>query len=64
MFLNLVTCLTNSTLALFSRAIETELERRERLKHVNTIDDIVGLIKKSSNIIVLAGAGFSHIFPD
>ena len=37
----------------------TEPERRKKLEHVNTIEDVVGLISKSKNIIVLTGAGVS-----
>ena len=37
----------------------TEPERRKKLEHVNTIEDVVGLIAKSKNIIVLTGAGVS-----
>jgi len=33
--------------------------RRQKLKTVNTIEDVVDLIKKSNNIIVLTGAGIS-----
>lgn len=38
-------------------AVESELRRRKKLEHLNTIDDIVNLIRTSNNIIVLAGAG-------
>ena len=38
-------------------AVDKELHRRKKLPFVNTIDDIVNLIKISQNIIVLAGAG-------
>ena len=37
----------------------TEPERRKKLETVNTIEDVVGLIAKSKNIIVLTGAGVS-----
>eukprot|EP00833_Pecoramyces_ruminatium_P005945 jgi/Orpsp1_1/1179977/evm.model.c7180000071668.1 len=33
--------------------------RRQKLKTVNTIDDVINLLKKSNNIIVLTGAGVS-----
>lgn len=33
--------------------------RRQKLPHINTLDDVVGLIKKSSKIVVLTGAGIS-----
>ncbi|KAG9104242.1 NAD-dependent histone deacetylase sir2 [Ceratobasidium sp. 370] len=35
------------------------LRRREKLPNVNTPDDVVALIKRSKNIIVLTGAGIS-----
>lgn len=37
----------------------TEPPRREKLKHFNTIEDIVGHIKEAKNILVLTGAGVS-----
>jgi len=33
--------------------------RRQKLKHVNTLSDVVRLIRNSTNIIVLTGAGVS-----
>jgi NAD-dependent deacetylase sirtuin 1 len=33
--------------------------RRQKLKTINTIDDVIKLLKKSNNIIVLTGAGVS-----
>jgi hypothetical protein len=50
-----------STTALFRLAVETELQRRKKLDDVNTIDDVVNLIKSSNNIIVLAGAGIATL---
>jgi hypothetical protein len=44
-------------LALFQIVIDTELRKRQKLDHVNTIDDVVQLIQASTNIIVLVGAG-------
>ncbi len=44
---------------LLSLAISRELSKRIKLPQYNTIDDAVDLIKKSSNIIVLTGAGIS-----
>ena len=38
----------------------SEPERRKKLEDVNTIKDVVDLIKKSKNIIVLTGAGVSY----
>jgi NAD+-dependent protein deacetylase SIR2 len=46
-------------MALLQMAIENELEKRKKLDHVNTIDDVVNLIHSSNNIIVLVGAGQS-----
>lgn len=37
----------------------SEPPRRKKLDHVNTIQDVVGLIRKSTRIIVLTGAGVS-----
>lgn len=37
----------------------TEPPRRQKLRHVNTITDVVQLLKSSENIIVLTGAGVS-----
>jgi hypothetical protein len=44
-------------LALVRMAVETELRKRKKLEDVNTVEDVVNLIKKSSNIVILAGAG-------
>ena len=44
-------------LALVRMAVETELRKRKKLEDVNTVDDVVNLIKKSNNIMILAGAG-------
>ena len=44
---------------LLSLAISRELSRRIKLLEYNTVQDAVELIKKSSNIIVLTGAGIS-----
>jgi NAD-dependent deacetylase sirtuin 1 len=35
--------------------------RRQKLKTVNTIEDVVDLLKKSNNIIVLTGAGVNNL---
>ena len=42
-----------------SLAICRELSKRDKLPQYNTIDDTVNLLKKSSNVIVLTGAGIS-----
>jgi NAD-dependent histone deacetylase SIR2 len=44
---------------LLGLAISRELSKRLKLPFYNTIDDAVGLLKKSRNIIVLTGAGIS-----
>ncbi len=41
--------------------IVSEPPRRKKLPDVNTIDDVVKLIKNSNNIMVLTGAGVSII---
>ena len=38
-----------------------EPEPRNKLTHVNTLDDVVSLLKTSSKIIILTGAGVSYI---
>ena len=40
--------------------ILTEPTPRQKLDHINTIDDVVNLLKRSRNIIVLTGAGVSN----
>ena len=40
--------------------ILTEPTPRHKLDNVNTIDDVVDLLQRSRNIIVLTGAGVSH----
>jgi hypothetical protein len=37
----------------------SSLRRRSKLEHINTPEDVVELIKKSKNIVVLTGAGIS-----
>ncbi|KAL8839494.1 MAG: hypothetical protein Q9170_001717 [Blastenia crenularia] len=44
---------------LLGLGITRELTKRVKLPHYNTIDDAIDLLKKSSNIIVLTGAGIS-----
>ncbi|KAL8693010.1 MAG: hypothetical protein Q9218_002067 [Villophora microphyllina] len=39
--------------------IDRELRKRNKLPQYNTIDDVVDLLRKSKNIIVLTGAGIS-----
>lgn len=46
-------------LPLLKLAISRELSRREKLEHVNTIDDAVELLRTAKNVIVLTGAGIS-----
>ncbi|KAG4091044.1 SIR2-domain-containing protein [Neocallimastix lanati (nom. inval.)] len=51
---------TESELIPLLRIIMTRFNmRRQKLKTVNTIEDVVDLLKKSNNIIVLTGAGIS-----
>jgi NAD-dependent histone deacetylase SIR2 len=40
-------------------AIDTELHKRKKLDNVNTLDDVVNLIKSSNSILLLVGAGIS-----
>ena len=47
----------NNCLPMVRRVLEAELKKRRKLEHVNTVDDVVELLKKSKNIIVLTGAG-------
>jgi len=37
----------------------TEIPRRKKLPDINTVEDVVGLIRRSSRILVLTGAGVS-----
>lgn len=39
----------------------SEPPRREKLRHINTIEDVVRLMKSCRKIIVLTGAGVSYI---
>ncbi|CAJ2505047.1 Uu.00g124410.m01.CDS01 [Anthostomella pinea] len=45
--------------ALLTLAMSRELAKRAKLTKYNTIDDAVGLMKSSRNIVVLTGAGIS-----
>lgn len=45
--------------SLLTLAVTRELNKRAKLMQYNTVDDAVSLIQKSSNIIVLTGAGIS-----
>ena len=47
---------------LLTLGICRELSKRVKLPHYNTIDDVVTLLQRSNNIIVLTGAGVSHLF--
>lgn len=44
---------------LLSLALSRELSKRAKLMRYNTVDDAVDLLRRSSNIIVLTGAGIS-----
>ena len=37
-----------------------EPEPRNKLTHINTLDDVVSLLKNSRKIIILTGAGVSY----
>ncbi|EPE29033.1 DHS-like NAD/FAD-binding protein [Glarea lozoyensis ATCC 20868] len=52
-------CDDDAYYSLLSLAISRELSKRVKLPAYNSVDDAVELIKKSSNIIVLTGAGIS-----
>lgn len=45
--------------SLLSLAITRELSKRAKIARFNSVDDAVGLIAKSSNIILITGAGIS-----
>ncbi|KAI6249573.1 NAD-dependent protein deacetylase hst1 [Erysiphe necator] len=49
----------DSYYGLLSLAISRELSKRIKLQQYNTIDDVVALLQKSKNIVVLTGAGIS-----
>jgi thiamine pyrophosphate-dependent acetolactate synthase large subunit-like protein len=42
-------------------AVDTELRRRKKLEDVNSLDDVVRLIQRSKNVMVLAGAGIAKV---
>ena len=52
-----------SMITLLRMAVETELRKRKKLDNVNTVDDVVDLIRNSKNIMILAGAGPSSRVP-
>ncbi|MCJ1356595.1 MAG: NAD-dependent histone deacetylase sir2 [Icmadophila ericetorum] len=49
----------NAYYPLLGLGISRELSKRLKLSQYNTVDDVVALLKKSKNIIVLTGAGIS-----
>ncbi|XP_073820745.1 sirtuin 1 [Musca autumnalis] len=51
--------LTDMTLWRILASMMAEPPRRKKLSYVNTFDDVIGLLQKSKNIIVLTGAGVS-----
>lgn len=52
----------SSMITILRMAVETELRKRKKLDNVNTVDDVVDLIRKANNIMILAGAGlFPHV---
>jgi len=46
-------------LTLLGIAIQREMSRRIKLEHINTIPDVIQLLQRSTNIMVLTGAGVS-----
>lgn len=52
-------CPEEQIFALLGRLIERELAKRQRLPQFSTIDHVVDLLKRSSNIMVVTGAGIS-----
>lgn len=51
--------LTDMTLWRILASMMSEPPRRKKLSYVNTFDDVIELLEKSKNIIVLTGAGVS-----
>ncbi|XP_075153850.1 sirtuin 1 [Haematobia irritans] len=51
--------LTDMTLWRILASMMAEPPRRKKLSYVNTFEDVIDLLKKSKNIIVLTGAGVS-----
>jgi NAD+-dependent protein deacetylase sirtuin 1 len=49
--------LDDTTLWKIIVSVLSEPPRREKLSHVNTMTDVVKLLKEAKNIIVLTGAG-------
>ncbi len=48
-------------LGLLHAVMSRELNRRTKLTHVNTVEDVVKLLRDAKNIIVLTGAGVSAL---
>lgn len=51
--------LTDMTLWRILASMLSEPPRRQKLSYVNTFDDVINLVQRSKNIIVLTGAGVS-----
>jgi len=54
--------LWNVMLSMGTRLLQLQAQRipqRAKLQHVNTIEDVIGLLQKCTNIVVLTGAGIS-----
>ena len=47
----------NAFLPLLQAVITREMNRRRKLPHINTLEDVLRLLKESKNILVLTGAG-------
>lgn len=54
--------LDDTTLWKIIVSVLSEPPRREKLSHVNTMPDVVKLLKEAKNIIVLTGAGVKMRF--
>src|SRR5204862_1202244 len=45
-----------------SKVVQKFLRQRKKLPNVNTLEDVVKLLRESKNIMVLTGAGVCNIF--
>ncbi|KFH64500.1 hypothetical protein MVEG_09234 [Podila verticillata NRRL 6337] len=52
-------CTEHELIGEFSQKLGILMKRRERLKHINTLEQVVELLKTSKRIMVLTGAGIS-----
>jgi NAD+-dependent protein deacetylase sirtuin 1 len=51
--------LWDAILSMGMRLIQPSIPVRQKLEHVNTIQDVVALLQQAKKIVVLAGAGIS-----